>query len=76
MPLALIDLLIKIGVYVFDWLISKSAKDAELLEAFKKFSELARSENIKTIQERKKAEEQLDSANKKWDEKEKKNANP
>lgn len=67
MPAALIPLLFEIGLWIFKWLINKYANDSALLESFKAFSELARRENIRTIQERSEAEKQLISANKKWD---------
>lgn len=67
MPIIAVEVLIKLGIWIFEWLLNKKANNEALLEAFKKFSELARTENIKTIQDRAKAEEQIKQANDKWD---------
>lgn len=67
MPAALIPVLIQVGLQIIGWILKKFANDEELLRAFKTFSELARTENIKTIMKRQNAEKQLDAANKKWD---------
>jgi hypothetical protein len=71
MPLALIPVLIQLGMQILGWIINKKLNDDKLKEAFKEFSELARTENIKTIIKRQNAEMQIEAANNKWDEIEK-----
>lgn len=68
MPLAIIQAVIQLATYIVGWIVTKKLNDKELRAAFEQFAELARSENIKTIVKRQKAEEQIKSANKKWDE--------
>jgi len=65
---AIIPVAIQLILGIIKWIIDKYANDKELEKAFKDFAELARSENIKTIQARNKAEKnQIDAANKEWD---------
>lgn len=70
MPLVLIEALISLGMMFLKWVLSLNEKHSKELENFKRFAELARTENIKTIQDRARAEDQLQSANDKWDQKE------
>ena len=72
---AIIPVAIQLLLSLIKWIIEKYANDKELEKAFAQFADLARSENIKTIQKRNRMEkQQLDAANKEWDkiEKEKK----
>ena len=71
MPLALIPVLIQLGMQILGWIINKKLNDDELKKGFAKFSELARTENIKTIIKRQNAESQIEAGNAKWDEIEK-----
>ena len=65
---AIIPVTIQLILGLIKWIIDKYANDKELEKAFAQFAELARSENIKTIQARNKAEKkQLDAANAEWD---------
>lgn len=65
---AIIPVAIQLLLSVVKWIIDKYANDKELEKAFAQFADLARSENIKTIQARNRAEKnQLDAANKEWD---------
>ena len=65
---ALIPVAINLLVMLIKWIIEKYANDKELEKAFAQFADLARSENIKTIQRRNKAEKkQLEAANAEWD---------
>jgi hypothetical protein len=67
MPLVAIEAIIKIVMYILEWIITKKSNNDKLKEAFAQFAELARTENIKTINERKKSEEQIDKGNAAWD---------
>lgn len=65
---ALIPVAINLLVMFLKWIIEKYANDKELERAFSQFADLARSENIKTIQRRNRAEKkQLEAANAEWD---------
>lgn len=68
---ALIPVILQLVMQIASWIINKKLNDDKLKAAFKDFSELARTENIKTILKRQSAEAQIDAANKKWDEIEK-----
>lgn len=64
----LIPVALQLLLSIIKWVIDKYANDKELEKAFKEFAELARSENIKTIQARNRAEKkQLEAANSEWD---------
>lgn len=71
MPAMLIPVIINLVMQILSWIIKKKINDDELKKAFIQFSELARTENIKTIIKRQNAEKQLDYSNKKWDDIEK-----
>ena len=71
MPLALIPVLIQLGMQILGWIINKKLNDDKLKKAFADFSELARTENIKTIIKRQNAESQIGAGNAKWDDEEK-----
>lgn len=70
MPLALIPVLIQLGMQILGWIINKKLNDDKLKKAFAEFSELARTENIRTIIKRQGAESQIESGNAKWDKEE------
>lgn len=72
MPLVAIEAIVSIIMQILGWIIKKKLNDEALAAAFKQFSELARSENIKTIIARQNAEKQIKAANDKWDEIERK----
>ena len=67
MPISAIDALVRIGLWFFEWLVNKQSNNDQLKAAFKEFAELARTANIQTIEQRKKAEGQLDAGNAAWD---------
>lgn len=67
MSVLAIDSIIKIVMYILGWIIDKKLNDKELRQAFQQFAELARTENLKTIVARQKAEDQLAAANAEWD---------
>lgn len=71
MPVALIPVIIQLVMQILGWIINKKLNNDKLKKAFEEFSELARTENIKTIISRQKAESQIDAGNKRWDEIEK-----
>lgn len=71
MPIIAIEAILKITMYIVQWIVEKKANDKALSEAFQKFSELARTENIKAIIERNKAQDQYQAGSDKWDELEK-----
>ena len=65
---AIIPVAIQLILGIVKWIIDKYANDKELEKAFAQFADLARSENIKTIQKRNRMEkQQLDAANAEWD---------
>jgi hypothetical protein len=65
---AIIPVALQLLLGLIKWVIEKYANDKDLEKAFAQFAELARSENIKTIQARNRAEKnQLEAANKEWD---------
>lgn len=66
MPTMAIEAIVTVCMQILSWILKKKVNDEELRRAFDKFSELARSENIKTIIARQNAENQLIAANKKW----------
>lgn len=67
MPTMAIEAIVTVLMNILSWILKKKINDEELLKAFKQFSELARSENIKTILARQNAEKQIEAGNKKWD---------
>ena len=65
---AIIPVALQLLLSLINWIINKYANDKELEKAFAQFAELARTQNIKTIQARNRAEKnQLDAANSEWD---------
>ena len=53
---ALIPVVLQLLLSIIKWVIDKYANDKELEKAFAQFADLARSENIKTIQRRNRSE--------------------
>ena len=73
---ALIPVALQLLLSIIKWVIDKYANDKELEKAFAQFADLARSENIKTIQRRNRSEKnQIDAANEQWDKIEKESKN-
>lgn len=67
MPVVAIEAIVRIALFILEWVVTKKANDKALREAFVRFAELARTENIKTIIARTNAEKQLLAGNAKWD---------
>lgn len=71
MPAMLIPVIINLAMQILGFVIKKIINNKELTKAFEGFSELVRTENIKTILARQNAEKQLEAGSNKWDEIEK-----
>lgn len=68
MPVAAIELIATIAMWIINWGIKKIANKEEQDKAFQSFAELARSMNLKTITARLEAEKQLEAGSDRWDE--------
>jgi hypothetical protein len=68
MSSAIIGFFLNIAMTFFTWFIEKRVNDKELKDQFRKFAELARKENIKSIVDRRDVENQLAAGDKKWKE--------
>lgn len=71
MPLVAIEAIIKLALFILEYFLNRSKMSEAQKQRFRVSIEEMRVANIRTIQLRKKSEQQLDAGSSKWDEIEK-----